>query len=183
MVSLREDERNVLNWLGEYGPLTKMQIKKLLNKEKDSVSDKIIKNLLHFKMMTEVRGCYYGLDKHHQVDDNNVKAVWVLTELINKVEPQNHQRGDYPAQIYFISGENEYEIVVVNEGEESRLKLLQPTEYTRYILVVPDNEAEKRIGTRLPKAPCLFARVVSNGVDTTPMIRLWKPSNAESEAS
>ena len=66
-----------------------------------------------------------------------------------------------PAQIAFLKGNTTYEIVVIYENEGRLLKLLQPEEDLKYIIVLPRSSMAASL--RLPKAPCLFATVDYNG--------------------
>ena len=54
-----------------------------------------------------------------------------------------------------------YEIVVLYESEQSLLRLLQPQEELKYIIVLPHISMAE--GLRLPRAPCLFATVEFQG--------------------
>lgn len=54
-----------------------------------------------------------------------------------------------------------YEIVVLYEGETNLLKLLQPAEDLKYIIVLPVISMAEQL--KLPKAPCLFATVDFRG--------------------
>jgi hypothetical protein len=51
--------------------------------------------------------------------------------------------------------------VVLYENEGHLLKLLQPEEDLKYIIVLPHSSMAASL--RLPKAPCLFATVDYNG--------------------
>lgn len=86
-----------------------------------------------------------------------ITAVWVLLQFIEQIAPEAHWQADAPAQISFLKDKTAYEIVVLYEDEDHLVRLLQPQEDTKYILVVPNMEfANKLI---LPDAPCLFATV------------------------
>lgn len=50
-----------------------------------------------------------------------------------------------------------YEIIVIYDGEEDRMRLLQPEEDKKYIIVVSNPSRISKL--RLPDAPCLFATV------------------------
>ena len=51
--------------------------------------------------------------------------------------------------------------MVLYEGEQSQLRLLQPQEDLKYIIVLPHISMAE--GLRLPRAPCLFATVEFQG--------------------
>ena len=85
----------------------------------------------------------------------------MLIQFIESVDPMAHYPATYPAQIAFLKGNTTYEIVVLYENEGHLLKLLQPEEDLKYIIVLPHSSMAASL--RLPKAPCLFATVDYNG--------------------
>lgn len=90
-------------------------------------------------------------------------AIWVLLQFIDQVDPRAHYPATYPAQVYFLKENTGYEIVVLYEGEEHQVKLLQPDEDLKYIIVVPNTSMIPRL--KLPDAPCLFATIDFEGED------------------
>lgn len=74
-----------------------------------------------------------------------------------------HYPATYPSQIFFLKENCGYEIVVLYEGEQSLLRLLQPQEDLKYIIVLPHISMAARL--RLPDAPCLFATVDFQGAE------------------
>jgi len=87
----------------------------------------------------------------------------VLLKFIDQVEARAHYPASYPSQLFFLKENTGYEIVVIYEGEGSNLRLLQPEEDLKYIIVVPHITMVQSL--RLPKADCLFATVDFNGED------------------
>ena len=148
---LLQDEQHVVKWLSQYGALTKTQVIKMLQKPK-SAAEKIINNL-HKELMI------------------SIIAVWVLLKFIESVEPMAHYPAVYPSQLFFLKDNTGYEIVVLYEGEGANLKLLQPEEDLKYIIVVPHISMAKNL--KLPKAPCLFATVDYKGSDE-PEVNFYK---------
>ncbi len=57
--------------------------------------------------------------------------------------------------------------MVLYEGEQSQLRLLQPQEDLKYIIIVPHIAMAEKL--KLPDAPCLFATVDFQG-DEEPKI-------------
>ena len=155
------DELHVINWLSQYGALPKAQVVKLLNKP-PGTAEKILRSLQRDLEIAEAGGGYYlGIDPLSRPDQRIVLAVWVLIQFIESVDPMAHYPATYPAQIAFLKGNTTYEIVVLYENEGHLLKLLQPEEDLKYIIVLPHSSMASSL--RLPKAPCLFATVDYNG--------------------
>ena len=155
------DELHVIKWLSQYGALPKAQIVKLLNKP-PGTAEKILRSLKRDLEIADAGGGYYlGIDPLSRPDQRIVLAVWVLIQFIESVDPMAHYPATYPAQIAFLKGNTTYEIVVLYENEGHLLKLLQPEEDLKYIIVLPHSSMAASL--RLPKAPCLFATVDYNG--------------------
>ena len=155
------DELHVIKWLSQYGALPKAQVVKLLNKP-PGTAEKILRSLKRDLEIADAGGGYYlGIDPLSRPDQRIVLAVWVLIQFIESVEPMAHYPATYPAQIAFLKGNTTYEIVVLYENEGHLLKLLQPEEDLKYIIVLPHSSMAASL--RLPKAPCLFATVDYNG--------------------
>ena len=168
---LLQDEQNVVKWLSQYGALTKTQVIKMLQKPK-STAEKIINNLHKELMISNVGGGYYlGLDRMERPDQRTIIAVWVLLKFIEYVDPMAHYPAVYPSQLFFLKENTGYEIVVLYDGEGANLKLLQPDEDLKYIIVVPHISMAKNL--KLPKAPCLFATVDYKGADE-PEVNFYK---------
>lgn len=160
---LLRDEQYVVKWLSQYGALPKTQIVKMLQKEPRQV-EKILRNLKRQMQIEDVSGGYYiGLDSMCQPDQRTILAVWVLLKFIEYVDPMAHYPAVYPSQLFFLKENIGYEIVVLYDGEESLLKLLQPDDDLKYIIILPHISMAARL--KLPKAPCLFATVDFQGED------------------
>lgn len=158
---LLTDEQYVVKWLSQYGALPRTQIVKMLKKPPQT-ADKILRNLKKQMQIADVSGGYYvGLDPMCQPDQKLILAVWVLLKFIDQVEPMAHYPAVYPSQLFFLKENMGYEIVVLYDGEQNLLKLLQPQDELKYIIVVPHISMANNI--RLPKAPCLFATVDFHG--------------------
>lgn len=158
---LLQDEQYVVKWLSQYGALTTTQVIKMLKKKPDTAV-KIIKNLKRMHQISDVKGGYYlGLDSMCQPDQRMILAVWVLLKFIDKVDPMAHYPAVYPSQIFFLKENIGYEIVTIYEGEEHLLKLLQPEDELKYIIILPHISMAAKL--KLPKAPCLFATVDFHG--------------------
>ena len=160
---LLQEELLILQWLSQYGVLTRKQLIRMLQKETATV-ERIIKSMKKRMMISEISGGYYiGLDPYCKPDPRTILAVWVLLKFIDQVEARAHYPASYPSQLFFLKENTGYEIVVIYEGEGSNLRLLQPEEDLKYIIVVPHITMVQSL--RLPKADCLFATVDFNGED------------------
>ena len=167
---LLQDEQYIVNWLSQYGALSRTQILKMLQKPK-TTADKIIGNLKKQRRIADVSGGYYlGLDKLSRPDQRTILAVWVLLKFIDQVDPMAHYPATYPSQLFFLKDNIGYEIVVLYEGEGSLLRLLQPEEDLKYIIILPHISMAK--GLKLPKAPCLFATVEFEGA-SEPLVTFY----------
>lgn len=160
---LLKEEQYVVKWLSQYGALPKSQLIRMLKKPPQT-AERIVKNLKKQMRAADVGGGYYvGLDSLCRPDQRTILAVWVLLKFIDYVEPMAHYPAVYPSQIFFLKENAGYEIVVLYEGEESLLRLLQPQYDLKYIIVLPRiSMAEKLM---LPKVPCLFATVGFEGAE------------------
>ena len=160
---LLKEEQYVVKWLSQYGALPKTQLTKMLQKPPQT-AERIIKNLKKQMRAADVGGGYYvGVDSLCRPDQRTILAVWVLLKFIDYVDPMAHYPAIYPSQIFFLKENVGYEIVVLYEGEESLLRLLQPQDDLKYIIVLPRiSMAEKLM---LPKVPCLFATVGFEGAE------------------
>ena len=160
---LLQEEMLILQWLSQYGVLTRKQLVRMLQKEEATV-ERIIKSMKKRMMISEISGGYYiGLDPYCRPDQRTILAVWVLLKFIDQVDTRAHYPASYPSQIFFLKEDIGYEIVVIYDGEGSNLRLLQPEEDLKYIIVVPHISMVNSI--RLPKADCLLATVDYNGED------------------
>lgn len=155
---LLEDEQNVLRWLSQYGPLHKIQIRKLLHYKSDVAAKKIVQSLRRNRYITVLEdGDYFGVDKYCHPDPRMVTAVWVLLKFGSQVLPSAHRQADIPSQIFFLKDGTPYEIVVLYEEEDHLLRLLTPHGGVKYIIVLPSMDMADLL--TLPDAPYLFATV------------------------
>lgn len=154
---LLQEEKYIIKWLSQYGALPKTQLLRMLQKPRPT-AEKIIKNLKRELRIEDVGGGYYiGLDSMSKPDQRTISAVWVLLKFIEQVDPMAHYPAVYPSQLFFLKDNTGYEIVVLYEGEANLLKLLQPAEDLKYIIVLPVISMAAQL--KLPKASCLFATV------------------------
>lgn len=158
---LLQEEQYVVKWLTQYGALSKTQIIRMLQKPR-STAEKILRNLRRQMQISDISGGYYiGTDPMCKPDQRTMIAVWVLLKFIDQVDPMAHYPASYPSQLFFLKENMGYEIVVLYEGEGGLLRLLQPDEDLKYIIVLP--HISMADGLKLPYAPCLFATVDFHG--------------------
>ncbi len=167
---LLADEQYVVQWLSQYGALPRSQLLRMLRKP-PGTAEKILKNLRRRGQIEDISGGYYvGLDHMCKPDQRTILAVWVLLRFFDQVGPLDHYPAVYPSQLFFLKEDVGYEIVVLYEGEQSQLRLLQPQEDLKYIIVLPHISMAE--GLRLPRAPCLFATVEFQGKEE-PEVRFY----------
>lgn len=165
---LLQEEQYVVKWLSQYGALPKAQIVRMLQKPPQT-ADKILRNLKKQMRIADVGGGYYlGLDSMCQPDQRTILAVWVLLKFIDYVDPMAHYPAVYPSQLFFLKENVGYEIVVLYDGEASTLRLLQPEEDLKYIIILPHISMASQL--KLPNAPCLFATVDFHGEEEPEVI-------------
>lgn len=175
---LLKDEQYVVKWLSQYGALPKTQIVKMLRKEPQT-AEKILRNLKRQMQIADVSGGYYiGLDSMCQPDQRIILAIWVLLRFIDYVDPMAHYPAVYPSQLFFLKENIGYEIVVLYDGEASLLRLLQPDEDLKYIIILPHISMAAHL--KLPNAPCLFATVDFQGQDE-PEVTFYSEEAIKSE--
>ena len=64
-----------------------------------------------------ISGGWFPYGKKHQADSGLIQSVWVLLDVIDRVE--YHPPGDFPAKVIFFSGGEIYEIVYVAVSQEA----------------------------------------------------------------
>ncbi len=133
----------------------------MLQKPENTVEE-ILRNLKKQMQIADVSGSYYvGLDPMCRPDQRIILAVWVLLKFIDYVDPMDHYPAVYPSQLFFLKENIGYEIVVLYEGEQSQLRLLQPQEDLKYIIIVHHIAMAEKL--KLPDESCLFATVDFQG--------------------
>ena len=154
---LLQEEQYVVKWLSQYGALPKSQVIRMLQKPR-STAEKILRNLRRQMLVSDISGGYYiGTDPMSKPDQRTILSIWVLLKFIEQVDPMAHYPASYPSQLFFLKENTGYEIVVLYEGEGNLLRLLQPDEELKYIIVLPHISMAE--GLKLPSVPCLFATV------------------------
>ena len=157
-MALMEDEQHVVRWLSQYGPMSKGMIRQLLYYKPSETVGRLLAGLKRRRYITPLENNrYYAIDRYCEPKQRMITAVWVLLQFIRQIDPGAHRQAEAPAQIFFLKDKTAYEIVVLYEEEDHLIRLLQPQEDTKYIIVVPNTEFADKL--QLPDAPCLFATV------------------------
>ena len=171
-MALLDEERLVVTWLSQYGPLTKGLIRRLLYYKSSDTVGRILMGLKRRGYITLLRDSnYYAIDRFCKPDARMITAIWVLLQFVQQIDPFAHGQAAQPAQIFFLKEKTIYEIIVLYEEEDHLIRLLQPQENTKYIIVVPNLDfADKLI---LPDAPCLFAILEPAEEQEAPLITFY----------
>lgn len=168
---LLQEEQYIIHWLTQYGPLVKTQVVRLLKDKPPQLAEKIIRGLKRELLLYDISGGYYlGVDPMGQPDQRTILAVWILLQFVDRVDPMAHYPATYPSQLFFLKEDMGYEIVVLYDGEQHLVRLLQPQEDLRYIFVLPRIAMAQELV--LPRVPCLFATVNYNGQDV-PVVKFY----------
>ena len=164
-MNLLPDEQNIVRWTMQYGPLPKALINRLLYQKTERMCKKMLSNLQKWNYGTSLLGdLYFGTDRFCTPDQRVIQALWVLTRFASQVDPNAHYPANPPAQVFFLKDGTGYEIIVLQKYEEHLVRLIQPTEKTKYIVVIPDVSVMDRL--QLPDASFLFATLdFSSGIE------------------
>ena len=170
---LGPEEKLVMYWLSQYGVILQEQAIAAIPEKGRTTAAAIIRGLMKQRRLCYLNGGYYvAAGPRMKPDEKLIAAIWVLLQYIHQIEPMNHHRASYPAQIYFLRNGYGYEIVVLQNGDYMLPKMLSPQEGLKFIIVVPDEEMIPEV--KLPDAPCMFATVTYDG-ERKPTVRFIRP--------
>lgn len=137
----KKDAEAICRDISEYHVLMEAQLLRLYPKKK-----RVIPTLLNY-LCRQGRICKQG-DQYAQApmqfkqpDDGLLKALWVLVDLIDRVE--YHATANKPAKIIFAIDGQVYEIVYVPQGSEKAINPIMAEKYdasTRYMVLVDQVE-------------------------------------------
>ncbi|CCX93957.1 uncharacterized protein BN466_00408 [Firmicutes bacterium CAG:110] len=123
-MALMEDERLILRWLSQYGPLRWPQIRGLLYYRPQRSVNRLVQNMKHARRIAAIEdGEYLAVDQYCEPKQRMITAVWVLLQFIEQIAPEAHWQADAPAQISFLKDKTAYEIVVLYEDEDHLVRL------------------------------------------------------------
>ena len=102
-MALMEDERLILRWLSQYGPLRWPQIRGLLYYRPQRSVNRLVQNMKHARRIAAIEdGEYLAVDQYCEPKQRMITAVWVLLQFIEQIAPEAHWQADAPAQISFL---------------------------------------------------------------------------------
>ena len=154
-MALREEEHLIVRWLSQYGPLTKGMIRRLLHYKPSDTVSRILGGLVRYRKITMIDDHkYYAIDRYSKPIARMQKAVWVLNQFVETIDPRSHQIADSPSQIRFCQGKTFYEIIVLNHDEGDLTHLLHPQSNKIFLIAVPDMDFAETLW--LPDCPCIF---------------------------
>lgn len=121
---MRPEEQEILYCLEQFGTLKKIQLIRFIQKNR-SVTERILNNLIKAHEIFE-DGKYVTLapNPNKERDDKTLMAFWVLAEFGDQINSKDYYRADYPAQIFFIKDNREYEIVAFKPSDEHIISIL-----------------------------------------------------------
>ena len=189
MDKLLREENIVVNCLSKYECLKWEQVIKLLYNKKEDVAQRILVGLKKKQIILEDESGYLMLDPRCKSDYKKLQAFWVLLQFIDKIKPEEHYPANYPSEIFFLKQGVQYEIVVINKGEdhlinmlfmENRNNSIEEEDSTKYIFVVPsvddiDNCINRIPDTALDNNQVLFATVAyATPEDEIPKVEFYQ---------
>lgn len=157
-MKLYKEQREALSALVTYGDLRSEQlIKSMITKKKPrEMAEKMFSELSRGQLIEE-DGEYCTVGYKPDADPKMVSAFWVLLKYWDKINRKQHYRANYPAQIYFVRDSSQYEIVVINEGEESDLRFLFMENHSntsddiiKYIVIVQSTNSIEKCARNIP---------------------------------
>ena len=164
-----ENEKLLTQWLSQYGPLPKVLITQLMKLE-DAYAERLFRKVRRRGLAIEDSTKQFICpDEYCKPDSKTIRALWVFLHFMDQVAPMCHTIAHFPAQLLFVKGEQNYEIIVLEPGEEHLTVLLHADEGTRYIFVLADISMAQRL--KLPDAPCLFATIDDDS--PTPIVHFF----------
>lgn len=157
--TLLKEEKMIVNCLQRYHTLRREQLIKLIQYKGLDVAQRIIKGLEKKQIIISDGGSYFSADIKCSVDDDLIKAFWVLLEFSGRIEKNAHYKAHYPANIRFLSDNMQYEIIVIDDEKEYLLNMIFETERDSspyeedipvYLIVIPDVDNVEDCVKRIP---------------------------------
>jgi hypothetical protein len=179
---LLKEEQLVVDCLSRYYCLKWSQLINLLYYKDEEVAQRILVGLKKRQLILEDDAEYVTLDPRCTPDQKTITAFWVMLKFIKKINPKEHYKAEYPSEIFFLKENVQYEIVVLNPGEEHLINMLKgfnrntsddEEDETRYIIVIQDEDQIEDCMRRTAGMKVLFASV-EYGEDDIPDVSFYK---------
>ena len=87
-MALMEDERLILRWLSQYGPLRWPQIRGLLYYRPQRSVNRLVQNMKHTRRIAAIEdGEYLAVDQYCEPKQRMITAVWVSVSYTHLTLP------------------------------------------------------------------------------------------------
>ncbi|WP_286077654.1 DUF5697 family protein [Thomasclavelia cocleata] len=180
---LLKEEQLVIDCLSRYYCLKWKQLIKLLYYKDEEVAQRILVGLKKRQLILEDETTEdVTLDPRSQADRKTIDAFWVMLKFIKKINPKQHYKAEYPSEIFFLKENAQYEIVVLNKGEEHLINMLkgynrntsvEEDDEIRYIIVVQDEDQIEDCLRKTEGMKVLFASV-DYGQEDVPEVNFYQ---------
>lgn len=184
--SLQPEEQLIVDALRQYGCLKKEQLILMIHYKPRELVERILIGLAKRQVIFIDESDNVKLDLRCDYNYQTEIAFWILLKYIMVIKPSEHYAANYPSQIYFLKDKNQYEIVVLKDGEDYILGPLANTDRTtseleddsdemRYIIAIPSESMVNVCKNRMKGQKVLFAVYNPEAVPgTEPNIRFVK---------
>lgn len=181
---LLKEEKIVIDCLSKYYCLKWDQLIKLLYYKEPETANKILIGLKKRQLILHDEDSgYVTLDPRCKPDQKTIDAFWVMLKFIKKINPREHYRAEYPSEIFFLKDNSQYEIVVLNKGEEHLISMLkgynritsaEEEDQIRYIILIQDENQIEECLKRTEGMAVLFASVDYSQDSDIPTVSFYK---------
>ena len=181
-------ENIVIRWLDRFGPLPKSLLFSLAGGKNAFTLKKILRQSGYTRSLS-IQNDIISTRNNYFSDSKNVDALWVLSEMIESVNPININTAPAPSQVFFLKNTKRgdtkcYEIAVFYKGEEATIRTLSIEYDTKYIFVIPscddiDLYMEQINRIHLPCNQFLFAVLEYASRRGKPVINTYKVGGSE----
>ncbi len=165
---LQTEEQIIVDTLRQYGCLKKSQITKMIHYKEPELVERILVGLSKRQAVFLDECDNVKIDIRCDYSYQHEVAFWILLKYIMSIRPSEHYAANYPSQIYFLKDRNQYEIVVLRDGEDYLLGPLSNSDRTtgededesdeiRYIIAIPSETMINVCKSRMKGKKLLFA--------------------------
>ncbi len=153
---LLPEEQYIMKWMSQYRVLELQQINHMMKGSAEGFVTRSLNRLAREGYLFK-DWVYAYVEPNLPVDQKMLDAIWVMLRFSNNIEPLAHYPAQYPSQVFFIKDQSAYEIIVLEKDEAHIIRLLQPDDGIKYIILLRDINMAERL--KLPNAPCIFATI------------------------